>query len=307
MDAREIIQCVRQMEKFTADRHYGDILTLLGDLDRSQVTAEQLEMTDIVKVLYMVLKTCSDGGVKKTVKGLLSKWKRQYTKEARGGKCSGDRRVSDQGGSHSGSSQAGSRQAAAEQEALSTSEKDDLRTLTSTAENTSASSDFPSVRAKCAQLLLAALSPNAPDQDAATQLAGDIEHHVHERHKSSRVKYKTCVRSKVANLRNPKNGHLCQGLLSGSLSPEAFARMSAEEMAGAELRQLREEFSSRGVSERQLPQAVEGTQTQKICCKRCGGSDCRVTQVRGAPDEDAMTFVTCSGCGQQWYHSLCPH
>ncbi|XP_062417443.1 transcription elongation factor A N-terminal and central domain-containing protein [Pungitius pungitius] len=169
------------------------------------------------------------------------------------------------------------------------------------------------VRSKCVELLLAALRHQLPDGGEAAELAGDIERHIHELHKPAR--YKACVRSKVANLRNPKNGHLGRGLLSGSLSAEAFARMSAGEMANAELRQLREAYSSRGVSERQLPRGAEGTPTQKIRCRRCGASDCRVTQVsRGAlflpawvrqsgPDEDAVTFVTCGACGQRWYHS----
>ncbi|XP_023275960.1 transcription elongation factor A N-terminal and central domain-containing protein [Seriola lalandi dorsalis] len=301
MDAKEIVHCAQQIEKFAADRSYGNILTLLGDLDKSEITAEQLETTDVVKVLYRVLRTCSDDSVKKTVKSLLSKWKRQYSRDTRGVKCTASSSHEDEDGGSS------------KQEASPPMEKDGLQTLT--AENTSASSDFPSVRTKCVQLLLAALRPQPPDQDMAAQLAGDIERQIHDLHKSNQVKYKTCVRSKVANVRNPKNGHLRQGLLSGSLSPEAFARMSAEEMASADLRQLREEYSSRGVSERQLPQGIEGTQTQKIRCKRCGGLDCRVTQVcrgalflpawvrSGGPDEDAMTFVTCSGCGQQWYHS----
>uniref|UniRef100_A0A672FFP5 TFIIS central domain-containing protein n=1 Tax=Salarias fasciatus TaxID=181472 RepID=A0A672FFP5_SALFA len=159
----------------------------------------------------------------------------------------------------------------------------------------------PTVRSKCVQLLLAALQPEPPDGAGAAELAGAIEQHVHQLHAHSQAKYKACMRSKVANLRNPKSAHLRRGLLAGTLSADAFARMSAEEMAGAELRRLREEYSSRGVSERQLPRGVEGTPTEKIRCKRCGGSQCTVT--RGGPDEDAMTFVTCSGCGQQWYHS----
>ncbi|XP_068164986.1 transcription elongation factor A N-terminal and central domain-containing protein [Antennarius striatus] len=170
------------------------------------------------------------------------------------------------------------------------------------------------VRDKCVQLLLASFCQETPENKTA-ELARDIERHVHGRHGSNRVKYKTCIRSKVANLRNPKNRHLQRGLLDGSLTAEKFAGMSAEEMANAELRQLREAYSFRGVEERQLPQGPEGTATSKIRCQRCDGSDCRVTQVsrgalflpawvrRGGPDEDAMTFVTCSGCGQQWYHS----
>ncbi|KAL7370311.1 hypothetical protein ABVT39_025374 [Epinephelus coioides] len=330
MDAKEIVHCALQIERAHADRSYGNILTLLGDLDKLHITAEQLETTDIVKVLYRLLKSCSDTSVKKAAKSLLSNWKRQYSKDRQGVRpelCrmvsltgeAGDGGVCKQGDSHTDSAQtcdsAVENVKCAAQEASSSVARDGPQTLSLTAESTSASSSFSSVRSKCVQLLLTALCPELPDKDKAAELATDIEQHIHKLHKSSQVKYKACVRSKVANLRNPKHGHLCQGLLSGSLSPEAFAQMSTEEMASAELRQLREEYSSRGVSERQLPQGIEGTRTQKIRCKRCGESDCKVTQVsRGAlflpawvrqsgPDSDVMTFVTCSKCGQQWYHS----
>ncbi|KAM7365522.1 hypothetical protein PAMP_016442 [Pampus punctatissimus] len=311
MDAKEIVHCALQIEKFNAERSYGNILTLLGDLDKSHVTAEQLETTDIVKVLYRLLKTCCDGSVKKAARCLLSKWKRQYSKDTQHVKCTKEGKdpagegVSRQEESHSDGAVEDVKDPG-EQQAPSLMVKD---------AEASASSDCSTIRAKCVQLLLAALSPEPPDQDKAAELARDVEQHIHKLYTSSQVKYKACVRSKVANLRNPKSGHLRQGLLSGSLSPEAFAWMSAEEMAGTELRQLREKYSSQGVSERQLPRDMEGIETQKIRCKRCGGSDCRVTQVyRGAlflpawvrpggPDEDAMTFVTCSQCGQQWYHS----
>uniref|UniRef100_A0A1A8G3L0 Transcription elongation factor A (SII) N-terminal and central domain containing n=1 Tax=Nothobranchius korthausae TaxID=1143690 RepID=A0A1A8G3L0_9TELE len=298
MDTKEIVHLAVQMEKLAADRSFVDIQTLLGDLDKSHITAEQLETTDLVKVLYGILKTCSDTNVRKGVKSLLSRWRKQYSCERTGGTHS-DERNDPAGSSAQEDGDGGVR--APEQQAD--------RPL----QGTSASSD--SVRTKCVHLLLAALHPEPPDQLKAEQLAEDIEKHIHDLHKTSRLKYKTCVRSKVANLRNPKSPHLCQGLLSGSLLPQDFVKMSVEDMASPELRQLREEFSSQGVSERQLPQGVEGTPTQKIHCKRCGGSDCRVTQVsrgtlflpawvrQGGIDQDAMTFVTCRGCGQQWYHS----
>lgn len=311
MDAKELVRCALQIEKSTADGSFGNVSTLLGDLDKLQVTAEQLETTDIVRVLYRLLKSCSDDGVKKAAKGLLSKWKRQYGRDRRGERADGG--VSDQGDSHADPEPT----CDGREESVKCEEgaKDGLQTLPPPAESSSSSCSLSSVRSKCVQLLLAALRPEPPDQDKAAQLAENIERHIHLLHTSSQIKYKACVRSKVANLRNPKNKHLLRGLLSGSLGPETFARMSAEEMASAELRQLREEYSSRGVNERQLPRGVEGTRTQKIRCERCGGSDCEVTQVsrgalflpawvrRGGPDEDAMTFVTCSQCGQQWYHS----
>lgn len=287
MDAKEIVQCVLQMEKLSADGSYGNILTLLGDLDKSHITAEQLEATNITNVLHGLRRNCCDDGVKKMVESLTSKWTRLYGGDPREGKRT-DAELPPGGGASS---------------------------VADNNPHVPTCSDLSPVRSKCVQLLLAALSSQAPDGVRPVELAGRVERHIHECHRSSEVKYKACVRSKVANLRNPKNGHLHRGLLGGSLSPGAFARMSAEDMACAELRRLRDEYSSRGVSERQLPRGPEGTRTRKVRCRRCGGSDCSVTQVsrgalflpawvrRAGPDQDAMTFVTCGGCGQQWYHS----
>lgn len=290
MDSKELVRCALQIEKFNAERSFGNISALLVDLERSGVTSEQLEFTDVVKVLYKVLKTCPDQRVKRTARSLLAKWKRQYKKVE-------ERETPEEGGVEDHDSGSSSEQFVND----------------TTKEAPSGSSD--SVRSKCVLLLLAALRPEPPDEEKAAALCGDIERRLHELHAPNRLKYKACVRSKVANLRNPKSAHLRKGLLSGALSPEDFAAMSAEEMAGTELRRLREEISNRGVSERQLPGGVEGTPTRKVRCQRCGGSDCSVTQVsRGAlflpawvrqsgPDDDAMTYMTCRSCGQQWYHS----
>ncbi|CAN9498198.1 unnamed protein product [Ophioblennius macclurei] len=286
MDSKEIISYALQIEKLKIDGSYGSIMTLLGDLDRVQITVEQLETTDIVTVLYRLLKTCSDQSVKKTVRSLLSKWKREYKKDS----------VVSSGEESSGSAQT----------------CDNVRGEVPSSRDCTPE---PTVRSKCVQLLLKALQHEPPDGARAAELAGAIEQQIYQIHTHNQAKYKACVRSKVANLRNPKTSHLSRELLCGVLSADTFAQMSVEEMASVELRQLREEYSSWGVSKRQLPQGVEGTPTKKIRCKRCGGSECTVTHVsrgalflpawvrRGGPDEDAMTFVTCSKCGQQWYHS----
>uniref|UniRef100_A0A8K9V228 Transcription elongation factor A N-terminal and central domain containing n=1 Tax=Oncorhynchus mykiss TaxID=8022 RepID=A0A8K9V228_ONCMY len=133
------------------------------------------------------------------------------------------------------------------------------------------------LRTKCIQLLLGALNP---------ETSKEAEGKTAERRRTA--KYKACIRGKVANLTNPKNGHLW-----------FFPGMSVEEMANEEL-------------QRQLPKDLEGTPTPKL---RCEGSDCRVTRMsrgtlflpawvrQATADQDAMTFVTCSRCGEQWYHS----
>ncbi|XP_026886818.2 transcription elongation factor A N-terminal and central domain-containing protein [Electrophorus electricus] len=175
------------------------------------------------------------------------------------------------------------------------------------------------LRAKCVELLLRALTPDQEaDVEATTQLstlAHTIEKHIHALHSQNQLKYKSCVRSKLANLKNPKSPHLRQGLLTGALPPEVFARMSSKEMAGEELQQLREGYTAAGISEHQLPCGPGGMRTTKVRCRRCEAMDCTVTQVcRGTlflpswvknsnTDEEVVTFVTCAGCGEQWYHS----
>ncbi|XP_018598848.1 uncharacterized protein tceanc [Scleropages formosus] len=183
------------------------------------------------------------------------------------------------------------------------------------------SKDDSCLRSRCSRLIFQALSHpevNSPVvlQPVATlrKLAHAIEEHIFALHGQNERKYKSCVRSKVANLRNPKSTHLRQELLCGELGAERFAQMSSAEMAGEELRRLRAEYTEQGISQHQLPQPVEGTSTRKVRCRRCEGFNCHVTRIprgtlflpgwvrSGSPDEE-MTFVTCNTCGQQWYHS----
>ena len=123
------------------------------------------------------------------------------------------------------------------------------------------------------------------------------------------------LHSKVANLKNPRNSHLQQNLLSGTMSPREFAEMTAMEMASQELKQLRASYTKSALREHYLPQVVEGTLTRKIKCERCEKFNCQVTVIpRGTlflpswvrnpgPDEEMMTYVICNECGEQWYHS----
>uniref|UniRef100_A0A8C8EU46 TFIIS N-terminal domain-containing protein n=1 Tax=Oncorhynchus tshawytscha TaxID=74940 RepID=A0A8C8EU46_ONCTS len=247
MDTKQITHHTLQMDKFNREGNYGNIMPLLTALDNACVTCEQLQDTDIVRVIYRLLNTCSDHSVKKTAKHLLSKWKKLYSHPYH---------ISNPFCPPSQSSQ---------------------KLLP----------PLPWVTLPPVRIPL------------SWQRGGGL--HIHERHRANEAKYKACIRGKVANLTNNKNGHL-----------RFFAGMSVEEMANEELQRQREEYSSWGVSDRQLSQDLEGTPTQKL---RCEGSDCRVTRVsrgtlflpawvrQATADQDAMTFVTCSRFGEQWYHS----
>uniref|UniRef100_A0A673Z104 Transcription elongation factor A N-terminal and central domain containing n=1 Tax=Salmo trutta TaxID=8032 RepID=A0A673Z104_SALTR len=310
MDTKQITHHALQIDKFNRVGNYGNIMPLLTALDNACVTCEQLQGTDIVRVLYRLLKTCSEHSVKKTAKHLLSKWKKLYSHPYHISKEKGSKEEF----TVVGESMLADKACLAGRGGLAAGDASKPVELGASCEHDSYKS---ALRTKCIQLLLGALTPETSKEaeGRTVDLSRVIEVHIHALQRANKAKKKACIRSKVANLRNPKNGHLRCGLLGGSLGPEVFAGMSVEEMADEELQPLREEYSSRGVSERQLPQEMEGTPTQKLRCRRCEGSDCRVTQVsrgtlflpawvrQATADQDAMTFVTCNRCGEQWYHS----
>ncbi|KAK3510385.1 hypothetical protein QTP70_005856 [Hemibagrus guttatus] len=347
MEIKEITRMAIQIEKLQKDGNYEDITSLLTDIYNTHVTLEQLQTTDIARSIYHLLKSCPIASVRKRGKGVLSKWKRLYgpqhghqnikdvchTKECEAAeqdkagtsKQDLEQKVNDdetnlcfkagESNVDKESSESSSTRDASLNAKTVPPPEDDLRaTLTVPSLNTS-STNSSVLRNKCVEILIQALNPDQTDPELISQLAHTIETHIDALHGHHTPKYKSCIRSKVANLKNPKNPHLRQGLLSGTLAPEVFAQMSAQEMAGDELRQLRQGYNAAGISEHQLPQGPEGTATTKVRCQRCDGMDCRVTQIsrgtlflpswvkRGSADEESMTFMTCANCGAQWYHN----
>ncbi|TSK17867.1 Transcription elongation factor A N-terminal and central domain-containing protein [Bagarius yarrelli] len=351
MEIKEITRLVIQIEKLQKDGHYEDISCLLTDIYNSHVTLEQLQKTDIARSIYQLVKSCPVASVRKSGKDVLSKWKRLYgshhrhkndeetsqTKECDASErdtedtskhnqdqtANGDETIlrfkvdnKEQESSESSyvSDESLKAKMQAEHSSSSPPEEHLRTTLTFSPLNTSFTNSQV-LRNKCVELLIQALNPNPTDPELTNQLAQAIETHINALHGHNPPKYKSCIRSKVANLKNPKNPHLRQGLLTGMLAPVVFARMSVQEMASDELRQLRQGYTAAGISDHQLPQGPEGTATTKVRCQRCEGMDCRVTQIsrgtlflpswvkQGSADEEAMTFMTCVNCGAQWYHN----
>ncbi|XP_063074074.1 transcription elongation factor A N-terminal and central domain-containing protein [Engraulis encrasicolus] len=372
MDSNELIRHGKEIEKLHTSGNYSNIPPLLALISEAHVSFEQLENTGIAHILYRLVKSCPETGVRKACKALLSKWKTlyrhghkhiyhqeshadEYDKPKGGysettdkldetttcGLASGDAapclHIGEKTLEESPGGQAESQRCTEittemlphethDHHVTKESSSQDVTTAINSnqADLESSISEITSeqpcpVRKKCTQLLQQALTsdkaPENTDTNTLAVLACSIEHNIHATHSTNMPKYKACVRSKVANLRNPKCLHLREGLLSGTLTPQNFVQMSAADMAGEELRKEREVYVAAGINEHQLPSSEEGTPTSKLRCRRCQGMDCRVTQIsrgtlflpswvrQGNPGEEAMTFVTCAGCGQQWYQS----
>ncbi|XP_074501342.1 transcription elongation factor A protein 2 isoform X1 [Sebastes fasciatus] len=160
-----------------------------------------------------------------------------------------------------------------------------------------------SVRNKCRELLVAALQTDDDHKTVGVhceQLAAHIEEEIFQEFKSTDIKYKTRLRSRISNLKDQKNPELRRNVLCGNISARRIASMTAEEMASAELKQMREALTKESIREHQLSK-VGGTETDMFICNKCHGKSCSYTQVQiRSADEPMTTFVVCNSCGNRW-------
>ncbi|NXM74661.1 TEANC protein, partial [Serilophus lunatus] len=352
-DQRNIVHRTHCIEKLLYENNWQDIEDHLKDLEDVDMTIECLQGTEVTRAVYRVLKSCPSGELKKKAKQLLSKWKALYKNNCvqsmqvkksvavcvkeESEHCrvvpreqslsEGPCQHKALGGTNSNiltpsqnvdtvvysSSGASMNQVSSSEDQFTVNE--DSKSVVNEA---GLQQDLMgALRCKCTDLLYKALIGSAKDEETVKwlKLSKEIEEHVFALHAKNDKKYKNCIRSKISNLKNPKNCHLRHNLFTGALSPKAFAEMTVMEMASDELKQLRALYTESSVQEHQLPQVINGTQTNKIKCRRCEKFDCTVTMIaRGTlflpgwvrntnPDEQMLTYVICNECGEQWYHS----
>lgn len=323
---KELTYRALQVERLLTERKYEEIMYRLSYFETLEVSLQTLQQADVIRVVYRVLKSCSQGVLKNKAKCLLSKWKLLY-KES----CAHPNHLEENHASESkeslykeavtdvlGSaiylqSYAASQETAAEN--LNSSTQAACCTKFSAATDDQKKSIAEALRVKCRELLFQALSDTTECPEKTNAYAKELEESIHNMYTGNDKKYRNCVRSKVSNLTNPKNSHLKRQIYSGALSPAAFATMTAMEMASDELQKLRASYTQESVQEHQLPQGVDGLQTNKIKCRKCERFNCTVTMISrgtlflpgwvraGNPDEEMMTFVICNECGEKWYHS----
>ncbi|NWW87775.1 TEANC protein, partial [Rhynochetos jubatus] len=353
-DQKNLVHRAHRIEKLLSENNFQDIEDHLKALEDVDMTVEYLQGTEVAKAVYRVLKMCPSGELKKKAKQLLSRWKALYKNncvqsmqiktsvfvyatEETGhlGVVQREQSLSE-GPCQQEPLDATSSKTMVPSQTLQHVVRDDaegsMNQLASFEEQHADNEDakppvgeanlqqdaMRALRCKCTDLLYKALTGSAKDgkeTDKCLELSKEIEEHIFALHAKNDKKYKNCIRSKVSNLKNPKSCHLKHNLFSGTLSPKAFAEMTVMEMASDELKQLRALYTASSVQEHQLPQVINGTQTNKIKCRRCEKFDCAVTTIaRGTlflpgwvrntnPDEQMLTYVICNGCGEQWYHS----
>ncbi|XP_006862379.1 PREDICTED: transcription elongation factor A protein 3 [Chrysochloris asiatica] len=160
-----------------------------------------------------------------------------------------------------------------------------------------------SVRDKCVEMLSAALKADDDYKDYGIncdKMASEIEDHIYQELKSTDMKYRNRVRSRISNLKDPRNPGLRRNVLSGAISAMLIAKMTAEEMASDELRELRNAMTQEAIREHQMAK-TGGTTTDLFQCSKCKKKNCTYNQVQTrSADEPMTTFVLCNECGNRW-------
>ncbi|KAM4610061.1 transcription elongation factor A protein 2 [Polymixia lowei] len=294
---QEVERIAKKLDKMVHKKNTDGAIDLLKELKNIKMSLETLQSTRIGMSVNAVRKQSSDEEVQTLAKSLIKSWKKLL--DGSEGKGEEKRREGSPVRSSSTSKDSGSTE-------KSKQSGEPPQTPTFTPRVTS----FPpapvttdNVRTKCRELLVAALQTDddhKPTGVDCEHLAAQIEDLIFQEFKSTDVKYKSRLRSRISNLKDQKNPELRRSVLCGNISAQRIATMTAEEMASAELKQMRETLTKESIREHQLSK-VGGTETDMFICGKCRGKNCTYTQVQTrSADEPMTTFVVCNSCGNRW-------
>uniref|UniRef100_F7G7Q2 Transcription elongation factor n=1 Tax=Monodelphis domestica TaxID=13616 RepID=F7G7Q2_MONDO len=296
----EIIRIAKKMDKMVQKKNAAGALDLLKELKNIPMTLELLQSTRIGMSVNAIRKQSTDEEVTSLAKSLIKSWKKlldgpstdkDSDEKKKRTLLSPPKIALKQKKKSSSSSNASNRKE-------ETNASDSFIPSFPRAPSTS-----DSVRMKCREMLAAALRTGddyiaiGADEE---ELGSQIEEAIYQELRNTDMKYKNRVRSRIANLKDAKNPNLRKNVLCGNIPPDLFARMTAEEMASDELKEMRKNLTKEAIREHQMAK-TGGTQTDLFTCGKCKKKNCTYTQVQTrSADEPMTTFVVCNECGNRW-------
>uniref|UniRef100_A0A7N8XD23 Transcription elongation factor n=1 Tax=Mastacembelus armatus TaxID=205130 RepID=A0A7N8XD23_9TELE len=292
---QEVERIAKKLDKMVHKKNTDGALDLLRELKNIKMSLETLQSTRVGMSVNAVRKQSSDEEVQTLAKTLIKSWKKLLD--------GSEGRSEDKEKKKEGSPV---RLSSTSKDSVSCEKRNPGETPTTPATPSIPSqvTTFPpvpvttdSVRNKCRELLVAALQTDVVNVFILDCSTCSL---IFQEFKSTDMKYKTRLRSRISNLKDQKNPDLRRNVLCGNISPQRIACMTAEEMASAELKQIREALTKESIREHQLSK-VGGTETDMFICSKCHGKSCTYTQVQTrSADEPMTTFVSCNSCGNRW-------
>lgn len=283
----------KKLSKMTSDDGSGQeqALDLLKELQNLKINLDVLTKTRIGMTVNALRKSSKDDEVIGLAKTLIKNWKKF---------------LSNSDNSKTASSSESKETKKEEKRKEDKSKKEDKekdKKLPTSFPPVSVTTD--SVRLKCREMLASALKTDSKEEDfegcaSAEELAEELEEAIFQEFKNTDMKYKNRVRSRISNLKDPKNPTLRTNFRIGAVTAQRLAKMTSEEMANDEVKQLREKFNKEAINDAQLATA-QGTKTDMLKCGKCKKRNCTYNQLQTrSSDEPMTTFVLCNECGNRW-------
>ncbi|MCI4377616.1 hypothetical protein PGIGA_G00205830 [Pangasianodon gigas] len=282
-EEEEVIRIAKKIDKLAQKKNGSGALDLLKELKNVPMTLELLQSTRIGMSVNAIRKQSTDEEVTSLAKSLIKSWKKLLDEPAGGDKTTEEKKkepaapvMSQSQGSPEPREESSSSNSSSKSEAV------DMMPTTHTSAFPRAPGTSDSVRLKCREMLSSALQTGddhitiGADCD---ELGAQIEECIFLEFKNTDMKYKNRVRSRISNLKDMKNPNLRRNVLCGNVPPDRIAKMTAEEMASDELKEMRKNMTKEAIRDHQMAK-TGGTQTDLFTCGRCKKNKCTYTQVR---------------------------
>lgn len=167
----------------------------------------------------------------------------------------------------------------------------------------SSSNVTDSTRLKSRELLCNAIKQEKdyPEGCASPEELGEeLEEAIYAEFKNTDMRYMNRIRSRIFNLKDAKNPNLRSNFINGVITAQRLAKMTPEEMASDEMKNIRDKLGKECINDAQLAH-VQGTKTDLLKCGKCKQKDCTYNQLQTrSADEPMTTFVLCNHCGNRW-------
>ncbi|KAI5632811.1 transcription factor s-II (TFIIS), central domain-containing protein [Phthorimaea operculella] len=280
----DVMKIQKKLTKMTSDDGTGqeEALELLKTLQTMAINLDVLTKTRIGMTVNALRKSSKDEEVISLCKTLIKNWKKFLS-------------------TPNTPSKEGSSSKSKKEDKEKKGDKDKDKKLQASFPPQSNTTD--AVRLKCRELLAQALKVEGEQPNSCgtpEELAEELEECIYNEFKNTDMRYKNRVRSRVANLKDPKNPTLRTNFLNGVISATRLTKMTPEEMASDEMKKLREKFVKEAIDDAQLA-TVQGTKTEMLKCGKCKKKNCTYNQLQTrSSDEPMTTFVLCNECGNRW-------
>ncbi|KAK4205376.1 transcription elongation factor S-II [Triangularia verruculosa] len=135
------------------------------------------------------------------------------------------------------------------------------------------------------------------------RLAMEVEAAAFRVFKGDTPEYRLKIRGLMTSLKRKDNPALGKRVRSGAITPDAFVKMTDDELASDAQRAEDEKLQLENMKKAQVPMA-EKSISDALKCGKCGQKKVSYSQAQTrSADEPMTTFCECTVCGNRWKFS----